>query len=161
MDVVMWCFLIVGLLLLAGAVASWRPFMAAWREARFAVARRDFHHQRERLEAKFVTLGHVNVSGPHWRDCEFDDDVSYARSRTSGQLSALVSVSIEMDDPEDFSFLSDDLPQEFQNATAVFHFNGDHWDTQGKAIFNLTPTQAIHLYHSDLEMVAQELAGQS
>ena len=161
MDGVMWGFLIVGLLLLAVAVASWRPFFSAWREARFAVARRDFHRQRERLEAKFVSLGHVGASGPHWSDCDFDDDVAYARSRASGRLSALVAVTIEMEEVDDPSFLPDSLSRGLRNATAIFYFDGERWDTDGRAVFNLTPTQAIHFYHPDLEMVAQELAGHS
>ena len=161
MDGVMWGFLILGLLLLAAAVASWRPFFSARREARFAVARRDFHRQRERLEAKFVSLGQVGASGPHWTDCDFDDDVAYARSRSSGRLSALVAVAIEMDAMDGPSFLPDSSYRDLRNATAVFHFDGESWDTDGRAIFNLTPTQAIHFYQRDLEMVAQELAGRS
>ncbi len=161
MDGMLWGFLIVGLLLLAGVVASWRPFFAAWREARFAVARRDFHFQRERLEAKFVSLGHLGTSGPHWADCDFDDDVAYARSRRSGRLSALVAVTLEVEDTDDLSFLPESRSRDLRNATAMFHFNGEHWDTEGRAIFNLTPTQAINYYQPDLEMVAQELAGHS
>ena len=161
MNGVMWGFLILGLLLLAGAVASWRPFFTAWREARFAVARRSFHHQRERLEAKFVSLGHVGIGGPHWNDCDFDDDVAYARSRASGRLSALVAVTVEMDAMDGPSFLPDSVSGSLRYATAVFHFDGERWDTDGRAIFNLTPAQAIHFYQQDLEMVAQELVGHS
>ena len=161
MNVMAWGILILGLLLVAGVVAIWRPFFSTWREARFAVARRDFHYQRERLEAKFVSLGHVAESGPHWIDCDFDDDVAYARSRASGQLSALVAVTIEMDAEESPSFLPDSSSADLRDATAVFHFDGKRWDTHGRAIFNLTPTQAIQFYQRDLEMVAQELVGHS
>jgi hypothetical protein len=164
MGGVIWGFLILGLLLLAVAVASWRPFFSAWSEARFAVTRRDFHRQRERLEAKFVSLGPVGDGGPRWTDCEFDDDVAYARSRASGQLSALVAVTIEMEEMgsmDDPSFLPDSSSRGLRNATAVFYFDGERWDTDGRAIFNLTPTQAIHFYQPDLEMVAQELLGHS
>ena len=161
MGGVMWGFLILGLLLLAGAVASWRPFFSARRETRFAIVRRDFHRQRERLEAKFVSLGHVGASGPHWFDCDFDDDVAYARNRASGQLSALVAVTIAMDAVDGPLLLPDSLSGDLLDATAVFHFDGKRWDTEGRVIFNLTPTQAIHFYQQDLEMVAQELVGHS
>jgi hypothetical protein len=161
MDGSMWGLLILGLLLLAGFVAFWRPLLSAYREARFAAARRDFHYQRERLEAKFVSLGHVGARGQHWIDGDFDDDVAYARSRASGQLSALVLVSIEMAGMDDPTFSPDGVEREFRNATAVFFFDGERWDTDGRAIFNLTPTQAIHFYHPDLEMVAHELASHS
>jgi hypothetical protein len=108
-----------------------------------------------------VSLGCVGRSGPHWTDCDFDDDVSYVRSRASGQLSALVAATIEMEEMDEASFLPDGLSRGLRNATAVFRFDGERWDTDGRAIFNLTPTQAIHLYQPDLEMVAHELAGHS
>jgi hypothetical protein len=46
-------------------------------------------------------------------------------------------------------------------ATAVFRFDRDHWETDGRAIFNLTPTEAINFYHRDLEMVGREVAQRS
>lgn len=131
----------------------WRPIMSAWREARFAEARRDFHLQRERLEAKFVRLG---MSGqradvPRWTDCDFDDDVAYARSRSTKELSAFVGVTIEMEGDDDCGLGS------YRSATAVFRFDREHWDTDGRAIFNLTPTEAIRYYQGDLEIVGQEV----
>ncbi|MFH1268321.1 MAG: hypothetical protein ABIK89_21585 [Planctomycetota bacterium] len=146
--------------LLVGAALVWRPFRAARREARFAVACRDFHRQRERLEAKFVQLGTIGPKpdAPRWTDCQFDDDVAYARNRSSGELSAFVAVSIEMEDIGQRSFGSSDAVGNLRAATAVFRFNGKHWETEGRAIFNLTPTEAIHFYHRDLVMVGQEVA---
>ena len=37
-------------------------------------------------------------------------------------------------------------------ATAVFNFDGV-WTTEGRAIFNLNPTEAIRHFQSELEMV--------
>ena len=153
---------ILGILVItAGIVFVWRLLSAARRENRFALACRDFHRQRERLEVKFVQLGiiHAKPEGPRWSDCFFDDDVAYARNRSTGELSAFVGVAIEMDDLEDHASHAPDAVGNLRTATAVFRFDGDHWETDGRAIFNLTPTEAIHFYQRDLEMVGQEFAG--
>ena len=80
MDGNIWVLLTAVVLTAAGALLIWRPIRGAWREARFAEARRDFHRQRERLEAKFVQLVVMNTKSdtPRWVDCQFDDDVAYA-----------------------------------------------------------------------------------
>ena len=134
--------------------------VALSRSRRFAQARRDFHHQRERLEVKFVQLGLINTKShtPRWTDCTFDDDVSYARSRSTGELSAFVAVTIEMEGIDDILPRGGDAIGNLRAATAVFRFDGDRWETDGRAIFNLTPAEAIHFYQRDLEMVGQEVA---
>lgn len=160
MDGLIWILLAaaIGLGVVAGLI--WRPIRAAWRGARFAEACRDFHRQRERLEAKFVQLGsiHAKPDAPRWTDCQFDDDVAYARNRSTGELSAFVAVTIEMELLEGRSSGSSDAVGNLRAATAVFRFDRDHWETDGRAIFNLTPTEAIHFYQRDLEMIGQEVA---
>ena len=93
-----------------------------------------------------------------WSDCRFDDDVAYARSRASGELSAFVAVTILLDEPSSPIVTESDLDDMACDATAIFRFNGHRWDTEGRAIFNLTPTEAIHFFERDLEMVCQEPA---
>ena len=151
------------IILVVGTAFVWRPVRAAYREARFAEACRAFHRQRERLEAKFVQLGIVRPrrNAPRWTDCEFDDDVAYARSRSTGELSAFVAVAIETEDLDTCSSATADAVGSRRAATAVFRFDGNHWETDGRAIFNVTPTEAIHLYKRELEMVGQEVAGRS
>ena len=149
----------------AGAVLAlllliWRPVRAASREARFAQARRDFHAQRERLEVKFIHLAAANAQSRalHWADCDFDDDVAYVRNRNTGELSAFVAVTVGTDDFDDPSAGVGDLVGNLRAGTAVFRFDRDHWETDGRAILNLSPTEAIRFYQNDLEMVDQELA---
>jgi len=153
--------------LLAGAgavlallVLIWRPVRAASREARFAQARRDFHTQRERLEVKFIHLAGANAQSRtlHWADCDFDDDVAYVRNRNTGELSAFVAVTVGTDDFDDPSARVGDLVGNLRAGTAVFRFDRDHWETDGRAILDLSPTDAIRFYQHDLEMVDQELA---
>ena len=149
--------------ILAVVVLIWRPMRAASRQARFAETRRDFHVQRERLEAKFIQLAsaHTRLNGPNWADCDFDDDVAYVRNRNTGELSAFVAVTVAMEGLADSPTGVGDLIGSLRTGTAVFRFDGDHWETEGRAILSLTPAEAIRHYQNDLEVVEQELAQRS
>jgi hypothetical protein len=43
-------------------------------------------------------------------------------------------------------------------ATAVFRVERGHWATDGRALFNLNPTEAIAYYQDNLELVGKEFA---
>jgi hypothetical protein len=123
-----------------------------------AQAKRRFHIQRERLEAKFLRLAAEKVppDARRWADCMFADDVAYVRNRTTGEISAFVAVTLAPEDldPEMPAAAADRL----QAGTAVFRFDRDHWETDGRAILNLTPLEAIHHFRNELEIVEKELA---
>ena len=70
-------------------------------------------------------------------------------------------MTIRLDEPSNPVMIESDLDDPSREATAVFRFDGRHWDTEGRAIFNLTPTEAIHFFERDLEMVGQELMHRS
>lgn len=148
-------------LLLTGLLYFWGPVWRAIREARFARVQHEFHSHRERLEAKFVQLAaaHAKPESPRWEDCEFADDVSYVRHRLTGELSAFVAVSITIeDDPQGPDFSLGDAVGKMQLGTAVFRFDRDHWETDGRAILNLNPTEAVRYFNRDLKIVGQEFA---
>ena len=160
-------FLLVAAVILAGLFV-WRSMRTASRQARFDATRRDFHTQRERLEAKFVQLASADAqpNSPHsahwdWADCDFDDDVAYVRNRNTGELSAFVRVTVAVDGGKTPSIGVDSLIGNLRAGTAIFRFDGDHWETDGRAILNLSPPEAIRFYQNDLEMVDQELLGRS
>lgn len=155
-----WILVAVGAVL-AALVVVWRFVRAALRVAQLARARRDFHTQRERLEAKFVQLAsaHARPDGPHWADCDFADDVVYVRTRSTGELSAFVPVTVAVENFEGPPGGIGDLIGNLRAATAVFRFERDHWETDGRALLNLSPAEAIHYYRNDLEMVDHEPAG--
>src|SRR5487761_1298824 len=78
------------------AAVVFRPVRSALRASRYERARREFHHCRERLEAKFFQIAAASGKprGLRWTSCDFDDDVSYARDRRSRELCAFVAVTI-------------------------------------------------------------------
>jgi hypothetical protein len=148
-------------LLLTGLLYFWGPAWGAIREVRFARMQREFHAQREWLEAKFVQMAaaHAQPESPRWEDCEFADDVSYVRHRLTGELSAFVAVSIiveEATEAPDFS--NGDAIGKMQLGTAVFRFDRDHWETDGRTILNLTPQEAVRYFQRDWKIVGQEYA---
>ena len=151
---------IVAIGLLALAAFLWRPKGQILRRAPLAQAKQRFHAQRERLEAKFVQLatGHVGPNAPRWIDCTFDDDVAYVRSRTTGELSAFVAVSIATEESEAAIRGSSDAIGNLQAGTAVFRFDRDHWETDGRAILNLSPNEAVHRFAADWEIVSEDFA---
>ena len=90
-----WWLPIVAIVLLTAAYL-WYPRRGTSRRVRLVQAKRRFHAQRERLEAKFIQLAAsaAKPDAPRWADCTFADDVAYVRNRTTGELSAFVAVSI-------------------------------------------------------------------
>lgn len=155
-----WWIIVAVVVFAAVVLLVWRPLRAAARESRFARARRDFHRQRERLEAKFVQLASRRSANdsPRWDDCDFDDDVSYVRNRSTGEISAFVAVTVAIGDPDDPVSSISDLIGNLRSGTAIFRLDDEHWETEGRAILNLSPAEAVRFYQDDLEMVEQEWA---
>ena len=88
-----------------------------------------------------------------WENCEFDDAVSLVRDRQSGQLRALVGVTIALAPIDDDRADSVETEVCQREATAVFHFDGSQWTTDGRAVFNLNPAETIQRYSHELEVV--------
>lgn len=118
---------------------------------RLANARSLFHLRREWLEADFVTLAPraIEASGLEWSDCDFDDAAAFATARSNRQLCAFVAITIYVS-PAPGGMRRSAKQRE---ATAVFHFDGRRWFTEGRTIFNLNPLEAIEHFQHELEMV--------
>jgi hypothetical protein len=141
-----------GLIVVAGFAAYYKRHQD---RARLRLAKNLLHLRREWLEAEFLSL--ASASGKPrslvWAGCEFDDAVALARDRQSGQLRALVGVTITLA-PSDADPLEDpDAELSQREATAVFHFDGAQWTTDGHAVFNLSPTETIRRFSHELELV--------
>lgn len=142
------------------AALLWRPLQRRMRERQLVEARREFHRQRERLEAKFQSLAAKSGKprGLDWVRCDFEDDVIYARHRQSGELSAFVGVTIGFEAIEGGGMEHVEAVSNLRAATAVFRVERGAWLTDGRALFNLTPEEAVSYYQDNLELVAHEPA---
>ena len=140
------------------AALLWRPFRLKLRAQELARARHDFHRQREHLEAKFLQISAASGKprGLAWTNVDFDDDVTYARERDSGELSALVAVTISFEAIEGGGMEHVEAVGNLRAATAVFLFRRGRWTTDGRSLFNLNPAEAVKYYQANLELVGQE-----
>ena len=150
-----WLVVLIALMAaVAGAclLPRWRQHR---RELHLQQARRDFHRRREWLEARFVTLASQSGKprGLAWTRCDFDDAVTFARDRTSGQLRAFVGVTIGFEAVEGGGMEEVAAVSNLRAATAVFYLQDKRWSTDGRAIFNLNPAQAIQHFQHELEAV--------
>jgi hypothetical protein len=146
------------ILLIAMAAVSYAAvgrLRAKRRESRMAEARRSFQLRREWLEADFLTLASSSgrPRGLGWANCDFSNEVCFARDRATGNLRALVGVTIQFEAIEGGGMEDVEAVVNLRAATAVFQFEGDHWETAGRAIFNLNPDETIRHFQHELEAV--------
>lgn len=146
-----------GVLAAAGLV-GWH--VHRWRRARRAkeavqLARAVFRRRREWLEAEFVTRASERGKPRDfvWAGCEFDDAVAFARDRGTGQLRALVEITIRFEADDGAAMDGGEAGVAVRLATAVFRFEKDAWTSDGRAIFNLNPAETIRRYQHELEVV--------
>jgi hypothetical protein len=138
-----------------------RPLRTARQQERVARAQRDFHRQREPLEAKFFDLAAISGKprGLRWVDIEFDDDVVYARERKTRRLKALVAIEVRFEAVEGGGMEEVEAVSRIRAATAEFLHDGDRWTTQGRVYFNLAPSATVKYLAADLEVVAEAPRG--
>ncbi len=147
---------VAGLILVAGfAIAGLLRLQVRPRTISLEQAKQRFHLRREWLEARFFTLASASGKprGLSWVDCEFEDEVSLARDRGSGQLRAFVGVTIRFAAVVGGGMEENENVSRLRAATSVFLLEGETWTTQGRAIFNLSPVQAIAHFREELELV--------
>jgi hypothetical protein len=138
---------------------AWLPWRIREAERMIARSRRDFHLRREQLEAKFFTLAGNSGKprGLRWTDCQFSNDVTYAKDRRTGLISAFVAVEIRFEAIVGGGMEEVEAVSNVRAATAVFNLNErGQWTTDGRAIFNLNPSEAINYYQANLELVGED-----
>ena len=137
-----------------------KPVRLARQAERLARAQRDFHRQREPLEAKFIerAAARGKPRGLRWVDVNFDDDVVYARDRRSRQLKALVAIEVNFEAVEGGGMEDVENVSKAKAATAEFLHDGTRWITEGKVYFNLAPSATVKYLASDMELVEEQPA---
>jgi hypothetical protein len=152
-----WLWLgIATLILIAGfAGAAFLTARTTRRQLPLEQAKQLFHLRREWLEARFFTMASASGKprGLTWVDCDFEDDVSFARDRGNGQLRAFAGITIRFSAVEGGGMEENENVGRLRAATAVFLLQGEEWVTQGRAIFNLSPVQAIAHFREELDVV--------
>ncbi len=154
----LWLLPVALVLAAAGVWLVWRPLRGFGREVQFGRARELFMLQRERLEANFLqsAAGSGKPRGLRWKDCEWEQEIVFARERSSGQLAALIAVTIQFEAIEGSDMEGLPAVGNLRNASAVFFFQRGHWHTVGKAIFNMNPNEAVEHFKNQYERVTPQ-----
>lgn len=168
MGTALWflCTLAVAALAGVATALALRPIRLARAAERLSRAQRDFHRQREQLEAKFFDRAAASGKprGLRWSDIRFYDDVLYARERRTGSLKALVAIDVSFEAIAGGGMEEVEAVSTVRAATAEFLYEESRWDqgrwaTDGRVYFNLLPSATVKYLASDLELVAEEPAG--
>lgn len=150
-----WVWLIpLALLGFVGIVVFlWRPLRRFGRDVQVGRARESFHLQRERLEGHFITAAAATGKprGLRWKDCSFESAMELARDRRSGQIVALLPVTIAFEAIEGGDMEGVAAVGNLRNASAVFFFERGQWHTVGKAVFNMNPDEALKHFEKQYE----------
>jgi len=138
--------------------AACRPLRAARRSEQLARIQRDFHRQREQLEAKFIDRAAASGKprGLRWTNVDFDDDVIYVRDRKNRRLRALVAIEVSFEAIDGGGMEEVEAVSNVRAATAEFLYDGTRWCTAGRVYFNLAPSATVKYLSADLELVAEE-----
>ncbi|REJ65168.1 MAG: hypothetical protein DWQ31_19080, partial [Planctomycetota bacterium] len=126
---------VVAFLMLLAAPPLVRRYRRLRRASRQQRARRDFLAQREHLEAKFIDMANANSRprGLRWANCEFADSVAFALDRSSGELTALVGITVSFEAIEGGGMEEVEAVSNLRAATAVFQHSPHGWKTLGRA----------------------------
>ena len=79
--------------------------------------------------------------------------MEFARDRRSGELAALVPVTIQFEAVEGSDMEGLPAVGNLRNASAVFFFHRGQWQTVGKAVFNMNPDEALSHFKNQYEHI--------
>lgn len=114
-------------------------------EACFQEAVESFPKQSPGLSERFLAAANATGKprGLRWKSCELQGEPLFATDRVTGEIYGLSGATIGFEaiaggDMEDVAAVGD-----IRYVTAVFVYRAGEWQTDGRAIFNLEPAQAL------------------
>jgi len=144
-------------------VGVWKPIRKRWQAKSASRAVSVFRFQREQLESRFFDMAasRGKPRGLRWVECEWLPPVTFARDLTSGLLTAFVSVQIRFEAIEGSDMEDVEAVGMVRDAAAVFHFGQGRWGTGGRALFNMSPRDALERLDDQFEPVSGDAAAVS
>lgn len=151
----MFWWIAVTVVIVVVAVFGARPLARIMQRREAARAIADFRVRREQLEAKFFDLASAlgKPRGVRWKECDWQPEVTFARDRQTGLITAFASVNVsfeavqggDMEEVEHVGLLRD--------GCAIFHYQQGAWGTGGRVVFNMNPGEAIARFEHQYEGV--------
>ncbi len=150
----------IAFLVLAGLVLGWlaaiwwRRRRRAQRHALYQRAVAEFPRQTG-LAERFLTAANATGKprGLIWSSCELQGQPLFATDHKTGEIYALSGATIGFEavpggDMEEVEAVGD-----IRYVTAIFVFREGQWATDGRAMFNLEPAQALERAAESLQRV--------
>lgn len=154
----LWWIIVAAILAGTAAAWGWRRLRASQRQVRERLARLDFDHRRSELEPAFLAAAAATGKprGLRWTRCQLQPGAVFARDRANGELFALVGATISFEAIEGGDMEEVEAVSNLRAATAVFVFRDRQWTTDGRAVFNLEPSEALTRYSDSLAPIADD-----
>ena len=151
-----WLIPVLMVLAVGGIFAARRHLRKFGGQVQGERARELFKLQRERLEAQFFQAAAASGKprGLRWTDCQWENTLEFVRERQTGNLAALVGVTISFAAVEGSDMEGLAAVGNLRNASAVFFFQKGQWHTVGRALFNMNPDEAAQHFHHLYERIA-------
>jgi hypothetical protein len=146
----------IAVAVVAALLWGWRPLRRFGRQVQLERARESFRLQRQRLEAQFLQAAQASGKprGLRWKNCHFDAEVTFVRDRQTTEIAALVGVNVQFEAIEGSDMEGNPNVDNLRIASAVFFFHRGHWNTVGKAVFNMNPGEALEHFKNQYEPAA-------
>jgi hypothetical protein len=143
-------------LVLAGlAFFFWRKSRQLDPRVQMSVARAQLERERPRLHAEFFAAASTSGKprGLRWKECSWNDLIEWVRDKQTGQIHALVGVTISFEAIEGGDMEGIEAVGNLRNASAVFFLQDGQWQTAGRAVFNLNPAEAVEHFKGSYERI--------
>lgn len=150
-----WLVWLVGAGLALGAGACWRRWRRAQLAARRQLAMLELDDCRESLVAEFLRAAEATGKprGLRWKSCAFHDGALFATDRVTGQLYALVGATVGFEAVAGGPMEDVEAVDKLRCVTAVLAHRHGAWTSDGRAVFNHEPQQALERYAESLAPV--------
>lgn len=149
MNNLLWWPLLVPVAGLVVMLAIWWLYRLG-RDVQIERARESFGLQRERLAEHFLLAANQagKPKGLRWADAKMNGDLLLVRDRKSRKFSGLVSMDIRFEPTAETDLKEMEPATTPRTITAVYHYRQGEWVTEGRAIFNMSPEQALLNFES-------------
>jgi hypothetical protein len=116
---------------------------------------RDYVRDRDEIQSAFLQAAETSGKprGLAWKQCVFQDGLTLARDKATGELIGLVGATISFEAVAGGGMEDVEAVGNLRAATAVLAWKHGQWTTQGRAVFNLEPREVLERYRENLDPI--------
>ena len=126
-------------------------FFVLGKEIRVEKACELFRLQKAKFPPLFLAKAAASGKprGLRWVECLFADEVLFAKESATHSIIALVPVQIQFEAIAGSDMETVEAVPHPRHGSALLRFHNGQWDTEGRVVFNLTPTEVLSQFTND------------